>query len=121
MTQEEILEGNHLILEYLYKSKRINYNTFDLNALSLCGQRFDLSWDLLHMVIDEINGLGKEFSFAIFKTYVSLTIEKGGKFYKDFSFAHAEYITSEQTGKEAAFKLIVKFIKWQSEKKLENN
>ena len=73
------------------------------------------SWDWIMPVIDKINGLGKEYSFAIFKTYVSLTVEKGGKMYKDFSFAYSEYITAEQTGIEAAFKLIIKFIAWYSE------
>ena len=63
-------------------------------------------------VIRKINGLGKEYSLAIFKNYVSCTVEKGGKFYKDFSFSHAEYITSEQDDITAAFKLVVKFIEW---------
>ncbi len=71
------------------------------------------SWDWLMPVIDKINSLGKSYSFAIFKTYLSLTVEKESKFFKDFSFSHAEYITSEQTGKEAAYKLIVKFLNWQ--------
>ena len=70
------------------------------------------SWDWLMPVIRKINSLGKEVQFAIFKSYVSCTVEKGGKFYKDFSFSHAEYITSEQTDIQAAFKLVVKFIRW---------
>jgi hypothetical protein len=119
MTQEEILEGNKIIFPYIRDNKIFKYpfglteDDFDDDDDGFC--RCDTSWDLIHMVIDHINGLGKEFSFAIFKTYVSLTVEKGGKFYKDFSFAHAEYITSEQSGKEAAFKLIIKFIKWHNE------
>lgn len=73
---------------------------------------YDVSWDWLMPAIRKINSLGKEFQFSIFKTYVSCTVEKGGKFYKDFSFSHAEYITSEQTDIEAAYKLVVKFIRW---------
>jgi len=74
------------------------------------------SWDWLMPVIRKINNMGKEFQFAIFKTYVSCTVEKGGKFYKDFSFSHAEYITEEQSDIEAAFKLVVAFIKWHNER-----
>ena len=74
------------------------------------------SWDWLFPVIDKINGMGKEYSFATFKTYVSLTVEKSvNKMYKDFSFAHAEYITANQTSKEAAYKLLVKFVVWHNE------
>lgn len=79
------------------------------------------SWDWLFPVIDKINGMGKEYSLAIFKTYVSLTVEKGGKVYKDFSFAHSEYITANQTGKEATYKLIIKFIKWENENNLKKS
>lgn len=82
---------------------------------------YDTSWDSLMPVIDKINGLGKEYSIAIFKTYISCTVEKGGKVYKDFSFAHSEYITSTQTSKEAAFKLVVKFIMWYNENILVKN
>ena len=66
--------------------------------------------------------MGKAYSLAIFKNYISLTVEKmGSKFYKDFSFSHAEYITGDQTGKEAAFKLLVKFVKWHNENKSDIN
>ena len=78
--------------------------------------KYDSSWELLFDVINKINGKGKEYSFAIFKTYVSLTVEKGGKVYKDFSFAHSENITKEQTLKEAVYKLIVKYINWENDK-----
>lgn len=73
------------------------------------------SWDWLMPVIRKINGMGKEFQFTIFKTYVSCTVEKGGKFYKDFSFSHAEYITEEQSDITAAFNLVIKFIEWHNQ------
>ena len=123
LTKEEIFEGNKLIAGFIgyfdktiefCKRKDIPYN-WEEDLVELNSLLYYNSWDLIMPVIDKINGLGKEYSFAIFKTYVSLTVEKGGKVYKDFSFAYSEYITSEQTGKEAAFKLIVKFIKWYNE------
>lgn len=73
------------------------------------------SWDWLMPVIRKINGLGKEYQFTIFKTYVSCTVERGGKFYKDFSFSHAEYITEEQSDITAAYNLVVKFIEWYNQ------
>lgn len=73
------------------------------------------SMDWMWPVIDKINGMGKEYSFATFKTYASCTVEKGGRVYKDFAFAHAEYITAEQSSKEAVYRLLVKFIKWHNE------
>lgn len=82
---------------------------------------YDSSWDWLMPVIRKINGMGKEYQFAIFKNYVSCTVEKNGKFYKDFSFSHAEYITPEQTDIQAAFKLVVRFITWYNEIKSTNN
>lgn len=121
-TEAEILEGNKLLAEFmdwtkspihgwLPKDKEDRWNYGDDDTLL-----FHESWDWMFPAIDKINGLGKAYSFATFKTYVSLTVEKSGnKMYKDFSFAHAEYITAEQTGKEAAFKLLVKFIKWHNE------
>ena len=77
---------------------------------------YNLSWDWLMPVIRKINSLDKGTQFAIFKTYVSCTVEKGGKFYKDFSFSHAEYITDEQSDLQAAYKLVSKFVKWYNEK-----
>jgi len=73
------------------------------------------SWDSLMSVVEKINGLGKEYNLSIFKTYVAVSVEKGGKVYKDFSFAHSENITSTQTPKEATYKVVVKFIKWYNE------
>jgi len=79
---------------------------------------FHDDWNQLHDIIDIINGLGKEYNFSIFKTYCALSVERGsGKVYKDFSFAHSEYVTSEQTSREAVFKLIVKFVKWYTASK----
>jgi hypothetical protein len=123
MEEQELLEGNKLLFKYLKDNNIIEFGfglSFDnFEDEGLCS--FETSWDMMFHIIDYINGLGKEYHFAIFKTYVSLSVEKSSKYFKDFSFAHAEYITSEQTGKEAAFRLLVKFIKWQDEKKLENN
>lgn len=77
---------------------------------------FHLSWDWLMPVIDKINDMGKSHHFAIFKTYYSMTVEKGGKVYKDFSFAHSEI---KYKGKEieGAYKLVVKFIQWHNQNK----
>jgi len=80
---------------------------------------YNLSWDWLMPVIRKINSLDKATQFAIFKTYVSCTVEKGGKFFKDFSFSHAEYITDEQSDLKAAYKLVSKFVKWYNENKVE--
>ena len=59
--------------------------------------------------------MGKEYQFTIFKTYVSCTVERSGKFYKDFSFSHAEYITEEQSDIKAAFNLVIRFIEWYNQ------
>jgi len=127
LTPEEILEGNKLIAVFMDwtkspvhgwlpngKEDRWNYGG-DETLL------FHDSWDWTMPVADKINAMGKAYSLAVFKSYISLTIEKGGKFYKDFSYSHAEYITSEQTGKEAMFKLLVSFVKWQNEQERNNN
>jgi hypothetical protein len=129
MTQE-ITEGNKLIAEFMGKSGNVDFHDgkgyvpiYWYNGIH-GGHKtpykedeleYHKSWDWIMPVIDKINGMGKEYNFAIFKTYVSLTIEKSSKVYKDFSFAYSEYITSTQTGKEAAYKLIVKFVKWENE------
>jgi len=79
--------------------------------------KYDLSWDWLMPVIRKINSLNKGTQFAIFKTYASCTVEKGGKFYKDFSFSHAEYITNEQSDIKACWKLVMRFVNWYDEYK----
>ena len=111
-------QGNKLIAEFM----NVTLHGNDRNGYWYAGEGvpnpftshlgYDTSWDWIMPVIRKINGLGKEYSLAIFKNYVSCTVEKGGKFYKDFSFSHAEYITSEQDDITAAFKLVVKFIEW---------
>ena len=133
LNKEEINEGTELIVRFLGWQYHLSDNhnfpdgTWHDGHVGHCakrGLRFHESWDWLFPVITKINGLGKEYSFAIFKTYVSLTVEKGGKFYKDFSFAFSEYVTSEQTTLEAAFKMVVRYIKWHEENiltKVENN
>ncbi len=112
LTKEEISEGNSLISKFMRQGS--DYE----NVVGLNFVWYITSWESLFEAIDKINSLGKGYSFAIFKTYVSLSVETGGKFYKDFSFAYSEYITPDQTGKEAAFKLIVRFIKWYNEQVL---
>lgn len=118
--KEEITEGNKLLADFmgdyfdtgLEPSYYIRYN----KEYKLEDGQYHSSWDWMWPVIDKINGLGKAYSFATFKTYMSLTVEKSGnKMYKDFSFTHAEYITAEQTSKEAAFKLLTRFVKWHNE------
>lgn len=93
----------------------------DIDLAKIGHFKYTDSWDWLMPVIRKINTLGKGIQFAIFKTYVSCTVEKGGKFYKDFSFSHAEYITSEQSDLEAAYKLVYKFVKWYNEVNYEAN
>ena len=82
---------------------------------------YDSSWDMLMPVIRRINTLGKGFQFSIFKTYVSCTVETGSKYHRDFSFSHAEYITGEQTDIEAAWKLVLKFVIWFVENKIQES
>lgn len=89
----------------------------DIDLAGIGNFKYNLSWDWLMPVIRKINTLGKGIQFAIFKTYVSCTVEKGGKFYKDFSFSHAEYITGEQSDLEAAYKLVYKFVEWYEKNK----
>lgn len=76
-----------------------------------------VTWDELHDAIDEINSIGKEVNFSIFKTYSALTVESGGKFHKTYSYTHSEFVTGEQNSKEATFKLICHFF----EKNLKEN
>ncbi len=123
----ETKEGNELIAKYM----DVVWYSNDRNGSYYIGKNvpypfvtslgYHASWEWIMPVIDKINGLGKEYSIAIFKTYISCTVEKGGKVYKDFSFAHSEYITATQTGKQAAFKLLIKFIIWHNENILVNN
>ena len=122
MISEEILEGNELLSKFMgIKTQREqSFMTGIGNFYVIDSERnqilFHTSWDWMFPVIDKINDMGKAYSFATFKTYVSCVVEKGGnKMYKDYSFANAEYITAEQTGKEAAFRLLVKFVKWHNE------
>jgi hypothetical protein len=134
LTKEEILEGNKLIAEFMggefkedlpYTFAKSGWLKTPANDHQTIAQDYDFryhkSWDWLMPVIEKINGLGKEYSFSIFKTYIALSVEKGGRVFKDFSFAHSENITSTQTSKQAAFKLVVKFVKWQNEKNLAQN
>lgn len=107
MELEERVQGNELINSFVFENNGIQ---------SLIAYDYTKSWDGLHKVIDYINGLGKEYNFSIFKTYVALSIEKDSKFFKDFHFAHSEYVTATQTSKEATFRLIVKFLKWNNDK-----
>lgn len=133
LTKEETLEGNKLIAGFMGYQYEVGVGVepsgwYVLVPLTISGEftreylcredsklKYNNSWDWSMPVADKINSMGKAFSLAVFKSYVSLTVEKGGKFYKDFHFTHAEYITDEQTGKEAMFKLLVRFIKWQNE------
>ncbi len=121
---KELLDGNRLLLIY-HKSKSsmadkwremvVNYS---LDDFSFVRARYDLSWDLLHEVIDIINAKGKAYNLAIFKTYLAMSVEKDSKYFKDFHFAHSEYVTSEQTSKEAAFRLLVKYLEWEDKNNL---
>lgn len=116
ITDEEILEGNALILKF---DGHVDFDSYDAEKQDrlLKTHVYQGSWDLLFPLIDRINGMGKEYHLAIFKTYVSISVEKGGKFYKDFHLAHSENISKEQTSREAAYKVIVKFVKWYNKNK----
>lgn len=107
-----LIATNKLIGGFIGAKKWIDFTTLNMSN----SPQYHYSWDALWPAIRKINSLGKEYQFAIFKTYLSCTVEKPSKFNKDFSFSHAEYITSEQTDLQAAYKLIVKFIKWYNEK-----
>ena len=125
LTPEEVLEGNQLIADFmgvtLEGSERNGFFYVGVPEPFTRHLGYHASWDWMMPVAEKINAMGKAFSLAVFKNYVSLTIEKGGKFYKDFSYSHAEYITAEQTGKIAMFKLLVSFVKWQNEQERNNN
>jgi hypothetical protein len=120
MKKEEIIKGNIMIANYMgwklddsFPDKGRVYrlgNSVELDSTL----KYDSSLDLLFEVIEKINGKGKEYNFAIFKTYVSLSVEKGGKVYKDFSFAHSENISKEQGVIEAIYKVIIKYINWEN-------
>jgi hypothetical protein len=120
MTNEETIQGTKSIADFMgYEKDGVFYSIGVINHLTFNNRKhheeqlcFHLSWDWIMPVIRKINGLGKEYQLAIFKNYVSCTVEKGGKFYKDFSFSHAEYITGEQDDITAAFKLVVRFVEW---------
>jgi len=75
--------------------------------------RYHNSWDWLMPVVRKINQIDKATQISIFKTYASCSVEVSEKFRKEFSFAHAEYITNEQTDIEAVWKLVSKFIHWR--------
>lgn len=111
MTTQQILDGNTMIARFLDKSEAIE-RTAELGGGGYASCSYHKSWDWLMGAIRKINSMDKAIQFAIFKTYVSCTVERGGKFYKDFAFSHAEYITAEQSDIEAAWKLVVKFVEW---------
>lgn len=123
---KELLHGNKLL--FIYRCDSINggigenlrsiINSYTLVGFNLIGSRYDKSWDLLHEVIDMVNAKGKAYNFSIFKTYLAMSVEKDSKYFKDFHFAHSEYVTSEQTGKEACFRLLVKYLEWEEANKL---
>lgn len=121
MTNEEIKQGNQLIADFmsviLEGNDRSGYWYVGEGVPVPFSQHlgYHSSWDWIMPVINKINQLGKEFSLAIFKNYISCTVEKGGKFYKNFSYSYAEYITSEQNCITAAFKLVVHFIQWYNQ------
>lgn len=126
MVTIDILEGNKLIAEFMglkNKCKTEHPHVFPdgvwihENGNGGATIHYDSSWDWLMPVIDKINDMGKEYHFAIFKTYYSMSVEKSNKVYKDFSFAHSEI---KYKGKEieGAYKLVVKFVQWYNQNKI---
>jgi hypothetical protein len=109
---EEIYDGCKLLYKH-YGKNREDIRIYDDKTKRFEGLDYHESWDLMMPIVDIINSKGKEYSFVIFKNYISLTIEKDSKFFKDFRFAYSEYITQDQTGKEACFKLLVKYTLWE--------
>lgn len=114
LEKSEIFEGKKIISKFMGISDKIE-SAYKLGGLGYDGCRYVESWDWLFGVIDKINDMGKGHNLTIHKTYISLSVDDSTKFHKSFKFAYSEYITSEQTGKEAAFKLIVRFLKWYNE------
>lgn len=116
---EDLVDKKRMVAIFMGGVKSTSFNCEAWDMPTMAGLQYvlyyDSSWDWLMPVIRKINGLGKEYQFTIFKTYVSCTVEKGGKFYKDFSFSHAEYITNEQSDIQAAFNLVIKFIEWYNQ------
>lgn len=78
----------------------------------------EVSFNEMMPIIIKINNMDKAVQFAIFKTYVSCTVESGGKFYKNFSFSHAEYVLDTQPLIEAIVKLALRFVLWYNENKV---
>ena len=103
-------------IDYIYKG----FQTREVKThkvIAPYNMMYPYSWDWLMPIADKINGMGKEYGLAIFKTYIALTVEKsnGNKYVKNYPFSHSEYISQTQTGKEAMFNLLVKFVKWYNE------
>ncbi len=111
MTDAELIVGNEAISKFIGVKKWVDVTTLHMSN----SPQFHYSWNALMPVIRRINDLGKEYQFAIFKTYVACTVEKPAKFGKDFSFSHAEYILPEQTDIQAAYKLVLKFVNWYAQ------
>jgi hypothetical protein len=112
MGSGEILDGCNLLYKH-YGKDREDVRIYDDKTKNFDGLDYHESWDLMMPIVNLINSKGKEYNFIIFKNYIALTVEKDSKFFKDFRFAHSENITSEQTGKEACFKLLVKYTLWE--------
>jgi hypothetical protein len=126
MDKEYIAYGNNLIAQFMGLTYRwVKYPNPQLDRWEVdkgCYWSpiyYNESWDWLMPVVAKINAMGKAYHLAIFKTYNSMSVEKGGKMYKDYSFAHATTIDPEKPI-ESLFELIVKFIAWHNEQ-MQNN
>jgi len=113
LDKEIILENNKIIskfmdIDFTTVESAHKYSVYIRNNHG----RYHNSWDWLMPVVRKINELDKATQISIFKTYVSCSVETSTKFRKDFSFAHSEYITNEQTDIQAVWILVSKFIVW---------
>jgi len=113
LDEEIILENNKIISKFMDIdfTKAESHKRYSVYICRHHGRYHD-SWDWLMPVVRKINALDKATQISIFKTYVSCSVETSIKFRKDFSFAHAEYITNEQTDIQAVWNLVSKFIVW---------
>lgn len=116
LTKEEILEGNKLIACFM-GLKQIIEETAMKGGGGYDACRYHESWDWSMAVVDNINAMGKGYNVAIFKTYISLTVEKPVSFGRDYHYSQSKNITPEQKPKEAMFRLLIDFIKWDNSQK----
>ncbi len=76
-----------------------------------------LDYNWVMPIVCKINSMGKEYQMEIFKTYNAVSVAKGGKMYKDFSYASSTIIDPADPIR-SLFELIVKFLIWHNKQTL---